>query len=157
MQVRYQAAPRPDRGGKSNDKPRGRIPRGCGAALSAQELQDVLELGANLPNDLLALGRVGAGLVAHEPLAGAADREPLFVEQASNLADDQHVLALVVAAVAAALHGFELREFLLPVTQHVRLDCAELADLADREVAFAGNRREVVVIPWFQHRPRLAL
>src|SRR5690348_17056034 len=105
MQVRYQAAPRPDRGGKFNDKPPGRIP-----GLAAQQLEDVLELGADLPNDLLALARVGARLVAHQALAGAADREPLFVEQAANLANDQHVLALIVAAVAAALDGFELRE-----------------------------------------------
>ena len=65
---------------------------------------------------------VGAGFVARERLARAADREALFVQQAADLADDQHVLALVVAAIAAALDGLQLRELLLPVAQHVRLD-----------------------------------
>src|SRR5262245_61902400 len=153
MQVRYQAAPRPDRGGKFKRYAAGADTR----LLAAKQLEDVLELGADLPNDLLALARIGAGLVAHEALAGAADREPLFVQQAADLPDDQRVLALVVAAIAASLDGLQLREFLLPVPQHVRLDGAEIADFADREVAFAGNGRQVVVIPWFQHRPRLAL
>ena len=49
------------------------------SALAAQQLEDVFELGADLANDLLALARIGAGLVAHEALAGAADRESLFV------------------------------------------------------------------------------
>src|SRR5688572_7713278 len=153
MQVRYQAAPRPDRGGKFNDKPPSRIP----SALAAQQLEDVLELDADLANDLLALCRIGPCLIAHEALTSAADREALFVQQATNLPDDQHILALIVAAVTAALDGLQLREFLLPVPQHVRFDRAKLADLTDREVAFARNGWEIVVIPWFQHRPRLAL
>src|SRR6187551_1326335 len=157
MQVRYQAAPRPDRGGKFNDKAAGRIPAPRRPQLPAQQLEDVIELGTNLPNDLLALGRIGSSLVAHQALPSAADREALFVEQAADLPNDQHVLPLIVAAVAAPFDGLQLREFLLPVAQHVRLDRAEVADFADREVAFAGNRREVVVIPWFQHRLRLAL
>src|SRR5262245_4483556 len=41
--------------------------------LAAQQLEDVLELGANLPNDLLTLARIGSRLVTHEALAGAAD------------------------------------------------------------------------------------
>src|SRR5690606_29196455 len=49
---------------------------------------------------------------------------------------------LVVAAVASPLHRLELGEFLLPVAQHVRLDPTQLADLADREVALGGDRRQ---------------
>jgi hypothetical protein len=67
-----------------------------------------------------------------------------------------HVLALVVAAIAAALDGLELRELLLPVAQHVRLDAAQVADLADGEVALAGDRRQLAIVAWFQHTPRRA-
>ena len=87
MQVRYQAAPRPDRGSKFNDKLRRRIP-GDRSRLATQELEHVLELGADLTNDLLALARIGPRFVAHEPLAGPADREAFLVEQAANFADD---------------------------------------------------------------------
>src|SRR5690606_5278020 len=99
-----------------------------------QQLQHVLELGSDLLDDLLALARVAARLFAGEPLPCAADREALLVEQAPNLPDDQHVLALIVAAVAAPLHRLQLRKLLLPIAQHVRLHAAELAHLADREV-----------------------
>src|ERR1700694_344472 len=97
-------------------------PARCSAA---HRLQQFLELGAHLPQDLLALRDVLACLVARESLARAADRESLVVEEAADLADHQHVLSLVVTAIAAPLHGFELRELLLPVTQHVRLDAAQ--------------------------------
>ena len=86
---------------------------------------------------------VGARLLAVELVARAADGEALVVQQAADLADDDHVLALVVAAVAAALHRLELRELLLPIAQHVRLDAAQLADFADGEVALAGDRRQL--------------
>src|SRR6185295_13073843 len=112
---------------------------GKGAERSAaQELQDVLELGADLTDDLLALARVRARFVAREALTSAADREAFFVQQASDLANDQHVLTLVVTAVAAALHRLQLREFLFPVAEHVRLHAAELAHFTNREIALAG-------------------
>ena len=66
----------------------------------------------------------------------------------------EHVMALVIPAVTAALHRFQLRKFLLPVTQHVRLHPAQVADFTDREVALARNRRQLVVVTRFQHRPR---
>jgi len=69
----------------------------------------------DLTDDLLTLSGVAPCFVAHEPLASAADREALFVEQAADLANDQHVLALVVTTVAPAFHGLELRELLFPV------------------------------------------
>ena len=64
-------------------------------------------------------GLFGVG-AAGELLAGAADGEALIVEQAADLADHQHVLALVIATVATALDRLELGEFLLPVAQYVR-------------------------------------
>src|SRR5690606_27156109 len=76
----------------------------------------------------------------------------LLVEQAANGTDGEHVFTLVIAAVAAALDRLQLREFLLPVAQHMRLDRAQLADLTDGEIAFAGNRRQLVIVGRFQHR-----
>ena len=49
---------------------------------------------------------------------------------------------LIVASVAAALHGAQLGEFLLPIAQHVRLDTAQLAHLTDGEVALNGDGGE---------------
>src|SRR5690606_29551083 len=109
------------------------------------------ELDSNLADDLLALRQVRSGLVARELLSRTADREAFLVQEAANLANDQDVLTLVIAPVTPALYRLELRELLLPVTQHMRLDPAELADFADREVAFSRYRRELVVIPGFQH------
>src|SRR5690606_39771767 len=86
----------------------------------------------------------------------SADRETLLVEQAADLANHEHVLALVVAAIPAALDRLELRKLLLPVAQHVRLHAAQLAHLADREVTLPRNRRQFAVIAWFQHTPQLA-
>src|SRR5690554_5188106 len=71
---------------------------------ATEQLQHVLELRPHLLDDLLALGRIAARLLAGEPLPRPADREALLVQQASDLPDDQHVLALVVAPVAPALH-----------------------------------------------------
>src|SRR5687767_3259502 len=118
---------------------------------ATQDLQDFLELEADLAHDLARDRRLGTALLAFEPLARAADREALVVEQAADLADHQHVVALVVAAIAAALHGLEVREFLFPVAQHVRLDLAQLADFTDREVALRGDYRELAVAACVEH------
>jgi len=106
-----------------------------------------------LMNELLALIQIDLRIVALEAIARAADREALLVEQAANLANDQHVLALVVAAVAAPLDRLQLRKFLFPIAQHMRLHAAQVTDFTDREVALAGNRRQIVIVAWFQHKP----
>ena len=71
---------------------------------------------------------VCCGLLAHrvrfEPVARPVDGESLLVEQVADAADQQYLVVLVVAAVAAALYRLELRELLLPITQHMRLDRA---------------------------------
>ena len=77
-----------------------------------------------------------------EPVARPADRESLLVKKFANPPDQQHLMVLVIAPIAAPLHRLELGEFLLPVAQHIRLDAAQLAYLADREVAFGGDRRK---------------
>src|SRR5688572_29553954 len=78
-----------------------------------------------------------------EPVARSADREAFFVEQLADAPDQQHLVVLVIAPVAASLDRLELRELLLPVAQHMRLHPAELADLTDREVALCRDRREL--------------
>ena len=77
-----------------------------------------------------------------ESITSAADGEALIVEQLADAPDEQHFVMLVVAAVAAALHRLELREFLFPITQHVRLHTAQITYLADREIALGRNRRK---------------
>ena len=52
-------------------------------------------------------------------------------------------MVLVIPAIAPTLHGTQLREFLLPITQHMRLDAAQFSDLTDGEVAFGRNDRKV--------------
>src|ERR1700730_11162669 len=105
-------------------------------------------------NELLALIEVHLGVIACETGACAADGEALLVEQTSNLSDDEHILTLIVAAVAATLDGLELRELLFPVAQHVRLYPAQIAHLTDGEVALARDRGQFAVIAWFQHTLR---
>src|SRR5690606_5295105 len=72
--------------------------------LTPQQLQHVFELEADLPNDLLALREIRPRFVARQALSRAADREPFLVQEAANLTDDQHVLTLVVPAIAASLY-----------------------------------------------------
>jgi len=91
---------------------------------AAQNLDQFLEFQAHLMNQLLALIEVHLRIVAREPIAGSADGKALLIEQTANLPDDQDVLALVVASVTPPLDRFELREFLLPIAEHVRLDAA---------------------------------
>src|SRR5262245_11350510 len=126
MQVRYQAAPRPDTISFSRVRADpGRPARGrddtpfCRRCLpsATQNLHQLLELDANLLDDLLALRHVHARFLARELISGAADGETLVVQEAADLADDEHVLALVVTAVAATLDWLELRELLLPIAQ----------------------------------------
>src|SRR5689334_19510266 len=122
---------------------------------ATQHAQELFEFHAHLFDDLLTLAHVDASLFARELVSRTTDGEALLVQQAADLADDDDVLPLVVPAVTAALHGLQLRKFLLPVTQHVRLHAAELAHFPDREIALAGDCWEFVVILWFQHTLRL--
>ena len=48
-------------------------------------------------------------------------------------------MMLIVTAVAPPFHRAQLRELLLPITEHMRFYTAQIADLTDGEVAFRGN------------------
>jgi hypothetical protein len=124
----------------------------CTARLTSQESKNVLKLDTNLLDDLLTLARVGPGFVARKFLSSAADRETILIEKAADLPNDEHILTLIVAAIATPFDRFELREFLLPISENMRLHSAEVAYFTDREIAFTGDRGKLVVIPGFQHR-----
>jgi hypothetical protein len=110
-------------------------------SLSAKNLNELFELQPHLMDELLALVEVNLSIVAGEPVPCSANGKALFIQQAADLANDQHVLALIIAAVATALDGLELREFLLPVAQYVRFHATEIADFADGEVPLSRDRR----------------
>ena len=93
-------------------------------ALAAKNLDQFFELQAHLVDELLALVEIHLRVVAGEAVPRPTDGKPLFIQQAAYLPDDQHVLPLVIAAVAATLDRLELREFLLPVAQHMGFDAA---------------------------------
>src|SRR4051794_10119937 len=72
--------------------------------LAPQNLHQLFKLEPHLLDDLLALSHVGPRLLATKLVARAADGEALLIEQTSDLTDHDHVLTLVVAAVATTLH-----------------------------------------------------
>src|ERR1700689_3573688 len=123
--------------------------------LTPQNLEKFLQFQPKLLDDLLTLADIAAGFLARQLVAGAADRESLIIQEAADLADNDYVLALIIAAIAAPLDRLELRELLLPIAQHMRLDPAQIADLTDGEVALAGNRRQLIIILWLQHMLQL--
>src|SRR3546814_5331865 len=67
------------------------------------KLEDFLQFHPHLLDDLGAQRRFLLRALAFQALAGAADGVALLVQQAADLAHHQHVVALVVAAVATAL------------------------------------------------------
>ena len=122
---------------KGSENLRAAIP----SCLSAKNLDQLFELQPHLMDELLALVEIHLRIVAGEPVPGSANGKALFVQQAANLPNDQHVLALIIPAIAAPFDGLELRELLLPVAQHVRFHATEIADFADGEVPLSRDRR----------------
>jgi len=108
---------------------------------AAQNLQNLFKFHSYLLDNLLTLSHIRLGVVARKALACTADREALVIEQAADLANDQDVLSLVIAAIAATLDRLELRELLLPVPEDMRLDSAEVAHFTYREVTLPRYRR----------------
>ena len=117
---------------------RGAVDAGSGGL---EDVEDLFHLHDHLLDELMILGgllRVGA---AGKLLTGATDGEALIVQQAADLADHQHVLALIVTTVTATFHGLELGKFLFPVAQHVRFYVTQVTDFTNGEIAFSWNRR----------------
>jgi len=112
----------------------------CGIS-APQNLKNLLKFHSYLFDNLLTLRHIRLGVVTGQALSGASDREAFVVQQTADLANDQHVLPLIVATIATPFDWLELREFLLPVPEHVRLDRTEITHLTDREVSLSRNGR----------------
>ena len=111
----------------------------CG--LAAKDFDELFQLEPHLVNELLALIEVDLRIVAGEAVARTADGETLFIQQAANLTNDEHILPLIVSAVAAPFDRLELGKLLLPVAQHMRFDAAQVADFTDGEIPLSRDRR----------------
>jgi hypothetical protein len=70
-------------------------------------------------------------------LARATDCEAFIIQKASDLADNQNVLSLIIAAIAAPFNRLQLWKFLLPIPEYMRLNRAKIAYLTDREVTLS--------------------
>src|SRR5699024_5755753 len=79
-----------------------------------------------------------------QTVAGTGNGEAFFIQQIADAPNEQDLVVLIVAPVASSLQGFQLGELLLPVAQHMRLDQAEIGDLANREVALGWNGRKMI-------------
>ena len=113
-----------------------------GAAwLAAQNLDEFFQFQPHLMNELLTLIQIHLRIVAGEAVPCSANGKPLFIQQAPNLPNDEHILPLIIPAVAASLDRLQLRKFLFPIAQHVGFDTAQLAHFADGEVPLSGDRR----------------
>ena len=140
MQVRYQAALRPD-------KPA--LYRSFGVL--GRDSEDFCNL-----QEFAAQGfgreRRSWGLLVRfsKAVPGAADGEALVVEQLANTPHEQYFVVLVVTTVTPSLYRFELSELLFPVAQDVRLYSAQFADFANREITFGGDRRQYFLAAVFR-------
>ena len=145
MQVRYQAALRPEiqlyqMGDFAND-----AQRQHSTASVAQYVEEVLDFLAHSGEIRFADGRrahrfgwLDDNLV--KAVARATDRESLIIQEVANAPDKQDFVMLVITPIAAPLHRFELRELLFPISQHVRLNAAQVAYLTDGEVTLGRYR-----------------
>ena len=138
MQVRYQAAPRPD---ETKLYQLGYPLDGC-----VQECNDAIERfvqGFAVVWCWQFLLGFGMPWPVFQAVSGTADGESVLIKQLANATHQQNFVVLVIASVAATLDRLELSEFLFPVTQHVGLNATQIADFANGEVAFGGNGRQV--------------
>ena len=141
MQVRYQAALRPD-------EPR--IIPSVASISKAQKVDYALDfsLEANGSDGFAFLNGLDRATFV-EPVARPADGKALVIKQFTNSAHQQNFVVLVVAAVTPALDRLQLIEFLFPVAQHVWLDATELAHFTNGEIALGGDRRQVFAAAMF--------
>jgi hypothetical protein len=109
--------------------------------LATQNLKNLLKFHAYLLDNLLTLCHIGLGIIAGKALARSTDRETFVIQETSDLANDQNVLTLVIAAIAPTLYRLQLWELLLPIPEYVRLDRTKVAYFTNREVTFPRNWR----------------
>ena len=51
-------------------------------------------------------------------------------------------MVLVVPAIATPFHGAQLRELLLPITEHMRFDAAQVSHFTNGEISFCRDGRQ---------------
>ena len=120
------------------------------AASPSLSLAILGKIGAPL---MAAVGDVAArGVPTEKPqaeqlaaLIGKAVQTGIGLAGSMDLRDaaDADAIRLALSAIAAPLDWLELRELLLPIAQHVRFDGAQVAYLANGEVALGRNGRQV--------------
>jgi hypothetical protein len=71
---------------------------------ASQDLQNLFKFHAYLLDYLLTLCHVRLGIVARKALTRPADRKALVVQQTADLPNNQHILTLVIAAIASTLY-----------------------------------------------------
>ena len=109
--------------------------------LAAQDLKNLFKFHAYLLDNLLTLRHIRLGVVTGQALASTTDRESFVIQETPDLADDQDVLTLVIAAVTPSLYRLQLWELLLPIPEYVRLDRTKVAHFTNREVSLPRNWR----------------
>ena len=96
---------------------------------------------SQLFDNLLTLTHIGSRLIAGKTLAGATNRKTVVVKETTNLTNDQHILALIIASITAPRYRLQLWKLLLPIAQHMRLDRTQVAYLTYSEITFAWDWR----------------
>jgi len=71
--------------------------------LAAQNLKNLFKFRAYLLDNLLTLRHIRFSIVPGQALARTTDREALVIQETPDLANDQDILALVIASIAASL------------------------------------------------------
>ena len=102
-----------------------------------KELVDAASGGELSDYSLRRIGTDLEGFIRQLLQAGpcATDGESFSIQQAPDMPDQLDFVPLVIPPVASTLDRLQLREFLLPVSQHVRFYFTELAHFANGEVA----------------------
>ena len=140
MQVRYQAALRPDR--------KAIIAAYTGGGLAIEHRDNTFQLTlheADVESDTCLCCFWGGDGRLIQTIAGSVNGEAVLIEQFANPSDQQHLVVLIVAPVSTAFEWFELRKFLLPIAKHVWLHAAQLAHFANREISLGWNDRQATV------------
>lgn len=106
----------------------------------SQYAKQVLKFRAQLTNHLLRLSVVVFHGITRKVQPRSAYRVAILIQQASYLADKHDVVPLIISAITSALYRFKIWKLLFPVTEYVGLYQAQVADFANREVAFVRYR-----------------
>src|SRR6267142_6871978 len=74
-----------------NDSPKGPRELGLPRPSAAQNLDQLFQFEPHLMNELLALIEIHLRIIAGQAVARAPDRKTLFIQQAANLTNDEHI------------------------------------------------------------------